>query len=216
MIITIDGQSGTGKSTLANILAKKLNYKCLNTGMIYRAITYYFLKNDILPDNLDEINIKLASMNIVLSFVDHSQFVKINDIDITPFVSIQDVQKFVSDYSQVLSIREKVTDIQRDFAKNNNIVVEGRDIGTHVFPYADYKFFVSCDINVRANRRLQDLIKLGQKVTLTEVIESLNKRDYLDSTRKYSPLKKAEDAIVIDTSYKTIDESISEILSYIK
>lgn len=216
MIIALDGQSGTGKSTLSKLVAKKLGFKYLNTGMIYRAITYYFVKNNILPNDMNEITNALSNINIYIKFDNDNQMVYVDNQDITPYVSSQEVQRNVSLYSQIFIIREKITEIQRVFAQNNNIVVEGRDIGTHVFPNADYKFFVTCNIEIRAKRRLDDLVKSGQNITLDEVVNSLKNRDYIDTTREFSPLKRADDAIDIDTSNSTIDESVNEIIGYIR
>ena len=216
MIIALDGQSGTGKSTLSKLVAKKLGFKYLNTGMIYRAVTYYFVKNNILPNDINEITNALSNINIYIKFDNDNQMVYVDNQDITPYVSSQEVQRNVSLYSQIFSIREKITEIQRVFAQNNNIVVEGRDIGTHVFPNADYKFFVNCNIEIRAKRRLDDLVKSGQNITLDEVVNSLKNRDYIDTTREFSPLKRADDAIDIDTSNSTIDESVNEIIEYIR
>ena len=216
MIIALDGQSGTGKSTLSKLVAKKLGFKYLNTGMIYRAVTYYFVKNNILPNDINEITNALSNMNIYIKFDNDNQMVYVDNQDITPYISSQEVQRNVSLYSQIFSIREKITEIQRVFAQNNNIVVEGRDIGTHVFPNADYKFFVTCNIEIRAKRRLDDLVKSGQNITLDEVVNSLKNRDYIDTTREFSPLKRADDAIDIDTSNSTIDESVNEIIGYIR
>lgn len=216
MIIALDGQSGTGKSTLSKLVAKKLGFKYLNTGMIYRAVTYYFVKNNILPNDMNEITNALSNINIYIKFDNDNQMVYVDNQDITPYVSSQEVQRNVSLYSQIFSIREKITEIQRVFAQNNNIVVEGRDIGTHVFPNADYKFFVTCNIEIRAKRRLDDLVKSGQNITLDEVVNSLKNRDYIDTTREFSPLKRADDAIDIDTSNSTIDESVNEIIGYIR
>ncbi len=215
MIIAFDGQSGTGKSTLSKIVANRIGFKYLNTGMLYRAVSYYLYQNNVLANDFDNIIKVLNLAQISIRFIDDNQCVFINGEDMTPFISTQEVQKTVSLYSQVYFIREKITEIQRDFAKDNNIVVEGRDIGTHVFPNANYKFFVTCDVNVRAKRRQLDLIKNGQNITLNQVIESLKNRDYLDSTREFSPLKRADDAIDIDTSNSSIEQSVDEILSYI-
>ena len=216
MIIALDGQSGTGKSTLSKLVAKKLGFKYLNTGMIYRAITYYFVKNNILPNDINGITNALSNVNIYITFDNDNQKVYVDNQDITPYVSSQEVQRNVSLYSQIFIIREKITEIQRVFAQNNNIVVEGRDIGTHVFPNADYKFFVTCNIEIRAKRRLDDLVKSGQNITLDDVVNSLKNRDYIDSTREFSPLKRADDAIDIDTSNSTIDESLNDIIGYIR
>ncbi|MBE7074415.1 MAG: (d)CMP kinase [Clostridiales bacterium] len=216
MIITLDGQSGTGKSTLANKVAKKLGFKCLNTGMVYRAISYYLYQQSIFPDNEIAIVNSLSKIHIQILFEEEKQFVIINNVNCTPYVSSIAVQQNVSLYSQILPLRERVTSIQREFALCNNVVVEGRDIGTHVFPDADYKFFITCDIHIRAQRRMADLISNGQQITLKEVVESLKNRDILDTTRKFSPLKRADDAIDIDTSHNTIEQSVNEIIKYIK
>ena len=216
MIITLDGQSGTGKSTLAKRVAQSLGFNCFNTGMIYRAVAYYFLTKNVTPEDIDQIEALLPKMQIEICFNNNEQHVIISGLDCTPFVSIIEVQQTVSVFSQIPSIREKVTAIQRAFAAENNVVVEGRDIGTHVFPNADYKFFVTCDIKVRAQRRLADLQKSGQNISLDDVIQSLKTRDMLDTTRVISPLKRADDAIDIDTSNFTIEQSVNQILSYIK
>ena len=216
MIIALDGYSGTGKSTLSKLIAEKLNFQCLNTGMIYRAITYYFLKNNILPDNLERIDETIKSLNIDVFYKNNTQHVVVNNIDCTDNVSDIEVQNNVSKYSLILSVRKKVHEIQVIISKSNNIVVEGRDIGTEIFPNADYKFFVICDVKVRAKRRYEDLLNSNKITTLAEVEESIKERDFIDTTREISPLRKADDAIVIDTSNKTVEESLSEILEYIK
>ena len=216
MVITLDGPSGTGKSTLAKLLAKKLGFKFLNTGMIYRSISYYFLQKGILPEDSTNIEKFLKNINIEIIFENGNQNIIINNFNCTPFVSTIRVQDNVSLYSQILPIRELVVVVQRNFAKANSIVIEGRDIGTEVFPHAEYKFYVECDMNVRAKRRYDDLIKNGEKISLEEVIVSLKNRDYVDMTRKYSPLKKPDGAITIDTSAKTIEQSLAEMIEYIK
>ena len=216
MVITLDGPSGTGKSTLAKLIAKELGFKFLNTGMIYRSICYYFLVNGIMPENTSSINNELQNLKVEISFEESNQHIKINGLDCTPYVSSKEVQEYVSVYSQILKIRKVVLNVQRSFAMDNDIVIEGRDIGSEVFPNADYKFYVECDITIRAKRRYEDLVKNGQNTTLEDVIKSLENRDYLDKTREFSPLIKPADAHVIDTSTNTIEQSLTEILSYIK
>lgn len=216
MVITLDGPSGTGKSTLAKELAQKLNFNFLNSGMIYRSLTYYFLTNNITDANLEEIQNQLENIKVDILFEKGQQKIIINGINCTEYVSSQMVQQNVALFSQIAIIREKVLNLQRNFAKDNNIVIEGRDVGSEVFPNANYKFYVECDINVRAQRRYEDLKKIKNASTLQEVKEALIKRDNIDKNRKLSPLRMPEGAIVINTSNKTINESVSEILSIIK
>lgn len=216
MVITLDGPSGTGKSTLAKLVAKELGFKFLNTGMIYRSLCHYFLVNGIMPENINSINKELQNIRVEIYFEESNQHIKINGLECTPYVSSKEVQEYVSVYSQILKIRKAVLNVQRSFAMDNDIVIEGRDIGSEVFPNADHKFYVECDINIRAKRRYEDLVKNGQNTTIEDVIKSLKNRDYLDKTREFSPLIKPEDAHVIDTSTNTIEQSLAEILSYIK
>ena len=184
--------------------------------MIYRAITYYYLYCNIMPDNLSEIEQTIDNLNVKILFVENNQNIIINDINCTPYVSNQNINENVSLFSQILSVRHKVLYLQRDFASKNDIVIEGRDIGTEVFPNAEYKFYVTCDNIVRAKRRFEDLKITDPSITLEEVIKSLENRDYIDKTRKYSPLIKPQNAIEIDTSYISIEQTVNLMLSYIK
>ena len=215
MVITLDGPSGTGKSTLAKMLAKELKFKFLNTGMIYRTIAYFLLTHNILPQDKDAVSEVVGSLEVEIKHNNDDQFVIINNVDCTPFVSSTIVQQNVSFYSQIPALRGVVLKLQRNFAKTNNIVIEGRDIGTEVFPNAEFKFYIDCDIKIRAIRRFNDLQKGNSNITLKEVEKSLQNRDYLDKTREISPLVMPKDAIVIDTSNKSADESLNEILSFI-
>ena len=215
MIITLDGPSGTGKSTLTKQIAKTLGFSLLNTGMVYRALTYYLFTNNILP-NSDFLNDAMDNINIKVSFKNNDQIVLINGDDYTKFINDIIVQQNVSYYSVITCVREKATKVFRECVNDNNIVVEGRDIGTVVFPNADYKFYVICDIDVRAERRLADLNKENVNLTLEEVKKSLQSRDKIDSSREISPLRCPENAVIIDTSHSTIDQSLQEIISYIK
>ena len=201
--------------SLTKLVSNKLGFKFLNSGMIYRSFTNYFLSKSITPDENERILNELNNSQSYIIFINGEQHVFINDVDFSLNISNTSIQQNVSLFSQNIKLREYILELQRNFASKNNVVIEGRDIGTEVFPNAKYKFYVVCDMNIRANRRLEDLKKLNSNITLNEVVQSLENRDYLDSTRKISPLKKPIDAIIIDTSNSTIDESVNEILSHI-
>lgn len=215
MVITLDGPSGTGKSTLAKMLAKKIGFKFLNTGMIYRSICYYLFKNNAMPEDNEKVLNAVSNINIEIKFEGDAQNVIVNGLNCTPYVSSSVVQQYVSVYSQIPEVRAVVLSQQKGFAEKNNIVIEGRDIGTEVFPNAEHKFYVECDISVRAKRRFDDLVKENPNITLEEIEKSLENRDYLDKTRKHSPLVRPKDSVLIDTSNKTIGESLDELMEYI-
>ena len=184
--------------------------------MIYRCLSYYFLSNNILPSSENQINTLLEDVHIDIQFCDGEQNIVINGKNLTKYATIKQVQDSVSLYSQLPMIRKKVLYAQRAFAMRHNIVIEGRDTGTEVFPRAEFKFYVVCDIMVRAKRRHSDLVNAGQDISLEEVKKSLEKRDYLDSTRKYSPLVKPDNAIIVDTTNSTIEKSLGFLLNYVK
>ena len=216
MVITFDGASCTGKSTLARIVAKKLGYNFMNSGMIYRAVTYYLLKKSIKPDNTNDIENELSKMQIDVKFFDEQQRVYVNHFDCSDYVSTIEVTQYVGIFSQNPILRVLIESVQRDFAKSHNCVFEGRDLGSVVFPDADFKFYITCDIDVRAKRRFNDLFNENQNLTINKVKVMLEERDRLDINRKISPLIKPQNAIEIDTSKDTIEESVKKILRYIK
>lgn len=216
MVVTIDGPSGVGKTTLARELAKKLNIKYLNTGLIYRSLTYYIISNNYYPESCEEIRKLLNEKEIEIKFIKDQQKVLIDNVDYSIYGNDPIVIKNVSAVAKNRYVRSRANDVQRNFAKNNSVVIEGRDIGSVVFPDAKYKFFIECDINVRAKRRYDDLLKEGINISLIEVKESLKNRDSQDSTREVDPLIKPKDAIIIDTSNKNLEESVNLMLSIIK
>lgn len=205
-IIALDGPSGSGKSTIANILAKKLNISYLNTGSMYRALTLYFLKNKIRKDDkidfsiLDKINIDINKDKVLL-----------NGIDVSKKIREKEVTNNVSWVSSIKEVREHLVKLQRKIGNNKSIILDGRDIGTVVFPKAKYKFYLDANAEIRAKRRY-DQNEIDKSIE--EIKEDIIKRDYLDSHRKISPLEKAKDAIVIDSSYLSIDEVVKKIIGY--
>ena len=214
MVIAIDGPAGSGKSTTAKLLANKLDFIYLDTGAMYRAVTLYFLNNNIDLKDLNLINHFLHNMDLKLFYNDNRFKVILNNEDITHSLRNQDINKNVSQVSKNINVRKKMVDIQRNFSKNKDIVVEGRDIGTHVFPNAEYKFFIEADIRVRVNRRYNEMADKSN-ISLSELENQIKNRDLLDSKRAISPLIKSNDAIVIDTTKLTIDEQVKKIYNLI-
>lgn len=203
-IIALDGPSGSGKSTIANILAKKLKISYLNTGSMYRALTLFFLENGI--TNEDKIELDFLQ-NIKIDINEDRVF--LNGKDVSEEIRNKIVTENVSWVSSIPLVRKYLVDMQRKISENKSIILDGRDIGTVVFPNAKYKFFLVASSEIRAKRRYEqnEIDK-----SLEEIQKDIEKRDYIDSHREISPLKKASDAIEIDSSNLTIDETINEIL----
>lgn len=203
-IIALDGPSGSGKSTIANLLADKLKISYLNTGSMYRALTLYFLENNIKKSENIDIKI-LKKINIDIN----EDKVFLNGKDVSQEIRDKEVTENVSWVSSIPVVREYLVEMQRNISKNKSIILDGRDIGTVVFPDAKYKFYLDASSYVRAKRRFEqnEIDK-----SFEEIKKDIEKRDYLDSHREISPLKKAEDAIEIDSSDLTIDQTIEKIL----
>jgi cytidylate kinase len=215
--IAIDGPAGAGKSTIAKMLTKKLNYTYLDSGAMYRAITYLVCNENI--DLNDNENIVKVTKNteIDINYNNNKFKIFINNIDITDKIRSNIVDKNVSTIAQIKGVRDELVKKQRKLAKSKDIVMDGRDIGTRVLPNADYKFYITATVEERANRRYKDIIDRGESnKTLKEVKNEIIKRDKIDSNRKYSPLKKAKDAIVVDTTNMSKKEVLQKLLSYIK
>ena len=213
MIIAIDGPSASGKSTTAKGVSNKLGFNHIDTGSMYRAVTFGLSHENIM---LDDRNMMISYLeNLDLKF-DSSGHIVLNGEDVSNAIRTVEISSKVSMISAIPEIRSKMVDFQRNIAGNSDCVLEGRDIGTVVFPNADYKFYMIADINIRAQRRFIELKKINESITIEEIISSIEIRDELDSKRSHSPLKKATDAIEIDTSLLSINQQIGKIVEIIK
>lgn len=212
-IIAIDGPSGTGKSTTAKLVAAQLGFTYLDTGAMYRAVTFAAVAAGIAPSDTAGLEALLARTRIGF---DARNRITVDDIlredEIrTPAISAQ-----VSPYSAVPCVRSAMTSLQRAIGERQNCILDGRDIGTVVFPRAQYKFFLTTDYRVRAQRRHAELLAKGEQITLAEVESNLMERDRIDSSRATAPLCKADDAIEIDTTYLSIEQQVQKVLSYVR
>ena len=216
LIVAIDGSAGSGKSTSAKLVASRLNYLYIDTGAMYRAITFLAIKNEILDD--EKLIISLAEESeIKLEFVDGETKVFVNDEDLTGNIRTVEVNSHVSDVSKIREVRKIMVDKQREMgSKGGGVVMEGRDITTIVFPNADVKIFLTALLDERASRRAKEFAENGTEVKLDDIKNNLIERDRIDSSREVSPLTQAPDAIVVDTTKYTIDEQVNIILEAVK
>ena len=217
-IITIDGWSACGKSTLAKQLAKQLGYVYIDSGAMYRAITLYFMRNHINLSQTSEVLAALNNINIDFRFNPDSlqSDIYLNGENIEPLIRDLSIAAKVSDVAAIGEVRTFAVAQQQKMGENKGIVMDGRDIGTTVFPNAEIKLFMTADSDVRVVRRLKELSVKNPLITLEEVKQNLENRDYLDSTRAISPLRKADDAIVLDNTDLTMDEQLAIALQLVQ
>lgn len=210
--IALDGPSGAGKSTVAKALAKRLDIIYLDTGAMYRSLAYVAVKQGL--DVNDEAAVKPMLDNLDMKIITgDSQQIIVNGENVTPFIREHYVSKAASDISALPSVRIKLDELQREIAKNDCVVLDGRDIGTYVLPDAKYKFFITATPEVRAKRRFDELKAKGDAPSYEKVLEDIKVRDYNDSHRAFAPLKQADDAVLVDTTNMSIDEVIDFVLN---
>lgn len=212
MNIAIDGPAGAGKSTIARIAAKELGFVYVDTGALYRAIALYLL--DAHTDINNEKALKAALNNIQINIVyeNNVQHVFLDLQDVSTEIRSEKVGNMASTSSALAPVREKLLDLQRDIAAKNDVIMDGRDIGTNILPNAELKIYLTASVDVRAKRRYDELILHGEKPDLEEIKKGIENRDYQDMNRAIAPLKQAEDAVLIDSSDMTIEEVVSEII----
>lgn len=214
--IAIDGFSSTGKSTIAKQLANKLAYVYVDSGAMYRAVTLYAMQEGFISDkNFDKEELISNLDKIYLSFKFNSMLgfgeIYLNNANVENEIRTLEVSNFVSKIAEISEVRRKLVEQQQQMGKDKGVVMDGRDIGTVVFPNAELKLFINASSKTRAQRRFDELVKRGDKVTFDEILKNVEFRDHIDSTREDSPLKVADDAIEIDNSEMTLDEQFEKI-----
>jgi len=215
--IAIDGPAGAGKSSIAKALSKRLGYIYIDTGAMYRAVALFFVENDVSDGTDSRIESLLDKLEISIKYEDGAQKVILNGEDVTGKLRLEEIGKLASKFSAIGSVREKLVALQRKLAQKENVVMDGRDIGTVVLPNADLKIYLSASSKVRAKRRYLELLEKGHTdLDINEIEDEIIKRDEADMNREISPLKQAEDAYYLDSSDMTLEEVVSKILSMVK
>lgn len=214
--IAIDGPAGAGKSSVAKLVAKELGYIYVDTGALYRTVGLYSIRKGIDTKDAEAVTATLKDIEVKLGFVDGAQHVFLNGEDVSDAIRTPEASMGASNVSAIPAVRTFLFDLQRDIAKNNNCLMDGRDIGTVVLPNAQIKLFLTASPEARAERRYKELIEKGEKVDFQEVLDDINKRDYQDSHREIAPLKQAEDAILVDNSGCNLEEGKELVINIIK
>lgn len=212
MIIAVDGPAGAGKSTISKLIAKKLNINYIDTGAMYRAVTYKCLSEGV--DVKNEKDVIEVAKRTDIDFRDNNIY--LDSKVVNEEIRTREVSANVSDVAKIKEVRYLMVDVQREIGTRNDVILDGRDIGSYVFPNADYKFFLVATPEERGRRRYKELCEKGFEGTLEEIIKDIEKRDEIDSNREFAPLKKADDAIEIDTTGLGIDEVVETVVSKIK
>ena len=215
--IAIDGPAGAGKSTIAKQLAKKTSFIYVDTGAMYRAMAYYFLQQGIAENETDKIKNACRHADVSITYKDGEQKVMLNGEDVTPFIRSEAVGNMASISSPVPEVRAKLTQLQKDLAARENVVMDGRDIGTCVLPDAQVKVYLTASTHTRALRRYNELLEKGQTdVDMLKIETDIEERDYRDMHREISPLRQAEDAVLVDSSDMSVEEVVKTILELVK
>jgi cytidylate kinase len=215
MIITIDGAAGTGKSTVAKKVAEQLMIAYFDTGAMYRAFAAYILSSHINPLDVDKVIDAIKGFHFTFDGIGSKKTYFVNHADVTLLLRTPEVTEISSIVSQYPQVRQSLHSVQKEFASQHTCVFEGRDLGTVIFPQADYKFFLTASDEVRASRRFEEMLSKGMKVSYNDVLHAIRERDNRDQGRKVAPLKCAEDAHLIDTSHLSVDQVVDSILKII-
>lgn len=211
--IAIDGPAGAGKSTIAKMIAKKLGYIYVDTGAMYRAMALYLLREKILPSETEKINVKCREADISIDYENGEQIVYLNGENVNGLIRTEEVGNMASASSPNPNVRRKLVELQQKLAADKDVVMDGRDIGTCVLPDAQLKVYLTADSRVRAMRRYKELEAKGVSCSLDEIEKDIIERDHQDMTRDISPLKQAEDAVLVDSSHMTVEEAASAVIA---
>ena len=214
--VAIDGPAGSGKSTIAKMLSKEMNYIYVDTGAMYRAMAVYFSQNGVNPDNEEMINEAVKNVDIAIEYKDGAQQVILNGVNVTSLLRTEETGKMASKTSKYAAVRSKLVELQRNLAKSTDVLMDGRDIGTTVLPDAFVKIYLTASTEARAKRRYDELVEKGEKCDYEEIKKDIENRDYQDMHREISPLRKADDAVLVDTSDMGIEEVINTIKKIIE
>jgi cytidylate kinase len=215
IVVAIDGYSSCGKSTLAKALAKKLQFIYVDSGAMYRAVTLYFLRNDTDLSNHDLLIDALEHIDLNFHSRDYQSHILLNNEEVSDEIRQMPVSENVSKIAAIKEVRHQMVMKQQKMGKSKNMVMDGRDIGTTVFPHAELKLFMTADPKIRAERRHKELIAKGEEVSLEDIFENIAHRDFLDTTREESPLRRADDAIILDNTNLTEEEQLNFALEKI-
>lgn len=215
MNITIDGPGGSGKSTVAKLIAKKLSFSYLDTGAMYRAIAYYALKKGVSVEDETKVIALLENLDMKLWEENGIQQVSVNGENVTPYIREHNISMAASTISKIPAVRIKLVELQRKIASVTDCIMDGRDCGSFVLPDAEYKFYMTASSDVRAERRRKELALKGQEIPFEEIKKDIEARDKQDMTRQFAPLVVPDKAVVIDTSDMTVDEVVDRICGYV-
>ena len=216
MNIAIDGPAGAGKSTIARLAAKELGFIYVDTGAMYRAIALYFISNDTDTDDEASLKAALDNININIVYEEGVQHVFLNLMDVSAEIRNEKVGNVASTTSALKPVREKLLDLQRDIAAKNDVIMDGRDIGTNILPNAELKIYLTASVDVRADRRFKELKEHGENPDIEVIKKDIETRDYQDMNREIAPLQQAEDAVYLDTSDMSISEVVDKIIELAK
>ncbi len=216
MNVAIDGPAGAGKSTIAKEVAKELGYIYVDTGAMYRAIALYLLRNGVKAEDNESISAKCTEANVTIEYVDGKQVVFLNGEDVNAFIRTEEVGSMASSSSTNPDVRKRLLGLQRELAERNDVIMDGRDIGTNILPNAQAKIYLTASIEVRAKRRFDELTAKGTKCDYEEIKKEIAIRDERDMNRDIAPLRQAEDAVLLDSSELTIDEVKTKMIEIIR